>query len=63
MSKLSNIGKCNSSKMLLAEVNITAKGSATRFADDVAKVEVLGVERYSELLVVVSQDVFLPIAM
>lgn len=27
----------------LAEVNITAKGSATRFADDVAKVEVLGV--------------------
>ena len=27
----------------LAEVNITAKGSATRFANDVAKVEVLGV--------------------
>jgi len=27
----------------LDEVNITAKGSATRFADDVAKVEVLGV--------------------
>ena len=27
----------------LSEVNITAKGSATRFANDVAKVEVLGV--------------------